>query len=450
MNDGNADTLAYWMRPSVIVGAALLLRLVWAAVCPVAPVSDGVLYDAFAQSIVAGHGYAFPDGTMTEYWPVGTSAIYALLYHIFGVRPWVIPVFQALLGASIVGLTWRLARHSMGPAVAAVAAWLTAVWPLLIEFTTILASELLFIALVLTALNIWISRRLPFAVRMITWGASIAAATYVRPTALPLLFIFPAMQWIVDRDWRALIMGFLLAGLTASLLFAPWTYRSVVLFDRMVLVSANGGVNLWMGNNPESTGGYMDFPDKKFPNEVDRDHYYGREAANFILSHPLLYAKLSIKRAITTYGRETIGVVWNERGLSSKYKDTSLVTLKRISTAYWWSLLILGFAGTVLVIRRRLVGPLWPVLTALAYFAVFPVLTVAMDRYHVPIDPMLAIFAAYALLRRSSVDTPNPSSTSTEQMAAQLDFTGKCAKAASTPSKAAGSLMFAPRWPDPG
>ena len=32
------------------------------------------------------------------------------------------------------------------------------------------------------------------------------------------------------------------------------------------------------------------------------------------------------------------------------------------------------------------------------YFAVFPVLTVAMDRYHVPIDPMLAIFAAYALL----------------------------------------------------
>jgi 4-amino-4-deoxy-L-arabinose transferase-like glycosyltransferase len=402
MTDSNATRQAYWKRTSVIIGAALLLRLVWAACVPVDPVSDGALYDAFAQSIVAGHGYAFPDGTMTEYWPVGTSAIYALLYHIFGVRPWVVPVFQALLGTFIVGLTWRLARHTFGPTVAAVAAWLTAAWPLLIEFTTILASELLFIALVLTSLNIWISRRLPFAVRMISFGASVAAATYVRPTALLLLFIFLAMQWIVDRDWRAFAMGSLLAVLTASLLFAPWAYRSVVLFDRFVLVSANGGVNLWMGNNPESTGGYMDLPDKKFPNEVDRDHYYGREAVNFILSHPLAYAKLSVRRAITTYGRETIGVVWNEKGLASKYKGTSLVALKRISSGYWWILLVLGLVGIVLVIRRQLIKPLWPLLAAFSYFAAFPILTVAMDRYHVPVDPMLAIFAAYALLWRST------------------------------------------------
>src|ERR1700722_6661193 len=126
MSDGAAARPAYWTRPAVIMGAALLLRLVWAAGVPVEPVSDGALYDAFAQSIVAGHGYAFPDGTMTEYWPVGTSAVYALLYDIFGIRPWVVPLFQALLGASIVGLTWRLARQALGPRAAAAAAWLTA------------------------------------------------------------------------------------------------------------------------------------------------------------------------------------------------------------------------------------------------------------------------------------------------------------------------------------
>jgi hypothetical protein len=401
MSDIRAARPAYWSRPSVIVGAALLLRLIWAACVPAEPVSDGVLYDAFAQSIAAGHGYAFPDGTMTEYWPVGTSAIYSLIYRAFGTGPWVIPVFQALLGTYIVGLTWRIARQALGPTVAAVAAWLTAAWPLLIEFTTVFASELLFIALVLTALNIWISRHLPFALRMILWGATIAAATYVRPTALPMLFIFPAIQWTADRDWRAFIMGSVLAALTASLLFAPWAYRSVALFDRFVLVSANGGVNLWMGNNPESTGGYMALPDRKFLNEVDRDHYYGREAVDFILSHPVEYAKLSLKRAVTTYGRETIGIVWNDKGLSSKYSYTSLLTLKRISSAYWWGLIIVGFAGITLVIRRRLAWPLWPPLAAFAYLAAFPILTVGMDRYHVPIDPMLAIFAACALAWRS-------------------------------------------------
>ena len=398
MSDRNAVRPAYWRRPAFIMAAALALRLLWAAYVPVNPVSDGVLYDAFARSIVAGHGYAFADGTLTEYWPVGTSATYAALYYLFGVRPWVLPVFQALLGAAIVGLTWNIARRFLDLKVAAMAGWLTAIWPLLIQFTTILASELLFIALVLASLNIWISRRVPFSVRTICWAACLAAATYVRPTALPMLFIFLILQLAFDRDWRRFFAAGLLAVVTASLLFAPWSYRSIVLFNKFVLVSANGGVNLWMGNNPDSTGGYMALPDKQFPNEVERDQYYGREAVHFILSHPLSYAKLSLKRLIATYDRETIGVVWNEKGLSSKYPPSLLLTLKGLSTAYWWAMLILGLMGLLIIVRRRLAAQLWPALACFSYFSIFPVLTVSMDRYHVPIDPLLAIFAAYGVL----------------------------------------------------
>jgi hypothetical protein len=36
-------------------------------------------------------------------------------------------------------------------------------------------------------------------------------------------------------------------------------------------------------------------------------------------------------------------------------------------------------------------------LTGLAYFAVVPTLTVAPDRFHVPIAPLVALFAAFAL-----------------------------------------------------
>ena len=393
----------YWTRPSVIVLTALVLRLAWAACIPADPVSDGVLYDALARSIAAGRGYAFPDGTMTEYWPVGTSAVYSVLYRLFGVRPWVIPVFQSLLGAYVVALTWRLARRAIGSrSVAAAAAWLTAAWPLLIEFTTIFASELLFIALILTALDIWASRRVPFVARMVSWGAVIAAATYVRPTALLLLFIFPAAQWIADRNSRTLIMGLVLPAAAASLLFAPWSYRSLMLFDRFVLVSANGGVNLWMGNNPASSGGYMDLPDRQFPNEVDRDHYYGREAMDFILSHPIDYAVLSLRRTAITYGRETIGVAWNEKGLGSKYSDMSLTALKRLSSVYWWMVLSFGLAGALMAVRRVDLPRLWPLLAAFAYLGAFPIFTVAMDRYHVPIDPMLAVFAAYAVFGKSA------------------------------------------------
>jgi 4-amino-4-deoxy-L-arabinose transferase-like glycosyltransferase len=396
MSERSTAMTSFWTRPLPIIAVALLFRLAWAAFVPVEPISDGILYDAFAKSIVAGQGYAFADGTMTEYWPVGTSAIYALFYLVFGQHPWVLPTFQAFLGAYIVYLTWRLAEHTFGAKVAAVAAWLTASWPLLIEFTTINASELLFIALVLMALNIWIPNRIPPTFRMILWGACIAAATYVRPTALPVVIAFPAIQWMIDRNGRALIRSVLISALTASLLFAPWSYRSLALFDRFVLVSANGGVNLWMGNNPDSTGGYMELPGRQFSTEVDRDHFYGGEAVKFILARPLKYAVLSMKRAVTTFDRETIGIVWNQKALAAKYQDITLSIMKRISSAYWWVLLVAGIAGAVLAMRRQRFLQCWPVLAALAYFSAFPILTVAMDRYHVPIDPLLAIFAAYA------------------------------------------------------
>ncbi len=399
MSDSHTAIPPLLSRPLPIIAVALLLRLAWAVCVPVDPVSDGVLYDAFAKSIASGHGFAFADGTMTEYWPVGTSAIYALLYVIFGEQPWVLPTFQAFVGASIVYLTWRLAEQTLGARVAAGAAWLTALWPLLIEFTTVNASELLFIAVVLLALNIWVSRRIRPTVRMILWGASIAAATYIRPTALPIAIAFPAIQWLIDRNWRNLLRGFMVTAVTATLLFAPWTYRSLALFDRFVLVSANGGVNLWMGNNPESTGGYMDLPARTFTTEVDRDHFYGAEAVKFILMHPLKYATLSLNRVITTFDRETIGIVWNQKALAAKYQEKSVSAMKLISSAYWWVVLAAGIVGAALILRRRHFLSCWPVLAALAYFASFPVLTVAMDRYHVPIDPLLAIFAAYAFCR---------------------------------------------------
>lgn len=394
----DAPVLAVWARPWVIVAAALTLRLLWAWLVPVDPVSDSVLYEAFARSIVAGKGYAFPAGNLTAYWPVGTSAVYAALYDTFGDGFGVIAVFQAVLGASIVGLTWRLARDPLGPVAAAMAGWFTALWPLLIEFTTILASELLFVALLLAALNLWAARRIPTGPRAVLWGACIAAATYVRPTAWPMLLIFPLIAWGVDRQWRAAVVTLLVSLLTASVLFAPWVYRNYLLFDRFVLVAANSGPNMWMGNNPASNGGYMDLPDRAFANEVDRDRYFGREAVEFIKSHPLDYVKLSLRRAVATYDRESIGVVWNEAGLKRRYGPSVLMPLKLLSSAYWWSMLVLGLFGAAVILRQRLATRLWPVLTAFLFFGAVPILTVAQDRYHIPIDPLLAIFGAWGAL----------------------------------------------------
>lgn len=389
-------------RPWFIVAVALALRCAWALVVPVEPVSDSVLYDAFARSIVEGKGYAFPAGNLTVYWPVGTSAFYAAVYAVAGTHPLAIALVQAVLGAVTVLFAWILARRLAGKRAGAVAAWMVALWPLLVQFTTVLASETLFVFLLLAALVAWTGIASPVP-RAVAWGGLIALATYVRPTAWPLLLLFPLVGWLAGSGWRRAAVVAAVSIATAAALHAPWVWRNVQLFDKFVLVAANNGANLWMGNNPASQGGYMELPERTFSDEIERDRHYGREAMRFIRENPARYAQLSLARARATFDRESIGVVWNEPGLVRAFGERSLLPLKVLSSGYWWLALLAGLAGTVVVLRRGAWRTAWPVLIPLALFAAVPILTVGQDRYHMPLDPLLAVLAGagWALARQA-------------------------------------------------
>ena len=386
----------FLLNIKTIIIIAFLLRVIWACFIPVDPVSDSFLYDAFAKSIATGNGYAFANGDITVYWPVGTSAIYAALYKLFGVSHLPIVIFNVLIGVLIVWLTHAIALRYLGQKSAQIAAILIACWPILIEFTTILASELIFIFLVLAALYVWGTKTLNPFVRAVIWGALICAATYVRPTALPLLALLPALAWFAERNIRACIVSFSIATLSAALLFSPWVYRNYQQFGEFVLVSANGGVNLWMGNNASSNGGYTELPIIDVKNEVARDHYFKREAIQFIKDNPQAYLKLAVLRAVITYKAETIGIVWNGY-IEKNVEKTKLLVIKLMSSVYWWLMLALGIVGIYKMLKDRKLNLFHPALVVPAFFFVFPILTVAQDRYHLPINPFLAMFAAYAI-----------------------------------------------------
>jgi 4-amino-4-deoxy-L-arabinose transferase-like glycosyltransferase len=375
---------------------AIFLRIVWSLLVPVETTSDSFLYDAFAQSIASGKGYAFPAGNLTVYWPVGTSAIYAGLYRLFGISTTPIVIFNIVIGISIVWLTYELAERYLNKSIAVLAAFFVSIWPIMIQFTTILASELIFIFLLLFAIFIWGNQKIPPVIKAIAWGALICGATFVRPTALALIVLLPALEWISKRTFRESLLSLLIAVTTAALLFTPWVYRNYQVFGQFVLVSANGGANLWMGNHAGATGGYADLPELGFKDEIDRDHYYKKAAIDFIKKNPIEYIKLAAKRAVITYKSETIGVVWNS-ALDKKLTKNGILFAKLISTIYWWLMLSLAIIGVLLILKKRALSIFNVLLVTLGFFFLFPILTVAQDRYHLPINPFLAVFAAYAV-----------------------------------------------------
>lgn len=386
-----------FIRIEVILLVAFILRLLWALMVPIQPVADSVTYNELARNILSGRGYAFDGGGLTAYWPVGASFTYAVLYKMFGLSFLPVMCFNIILGVSIVWLTYAISSRDLGPRAAVLAAWLVAIWPILIQYTTILASELLFIFLVLSALYVWGNRRIPNILRAVLWGALVCGATYARPTALPLLPILPVLQWFAQRDLRAALISLFVATISASIFFSPWVYRNYQVFGGFVLVATNSGANLWMGNNPESTGAYMPLPEKDFENEILMDQYFKKLAVDFIKENPLTYAKLALNRTLITYKSETIGVEWNKNMLEYRFGKIVLLPLKIVSTAYWLAMLTLGLAGLYFLLKKRDLDILHPLLVVPAFFFIIPILTVGQDRYHVPLDPFIAIIAGYAI-----------------------------------------------------
>lgn len=433
--DSSADKLRGRTVLTVLVVAALL-RAAWALAVPVVPVSDSVRYDFFAQRLATGLGYTEADGRATAYWPVGPSFLYSLGYRLLGSeseqRFLSVSVINLVLGAASVGLTMLLARRWFSNRVAVAAGWLMALWPSLIQFTTVLNSEIPMIFCMLASIAVWTELGRSVWTRGLLAGVLIAGTSFMRPTAL-LLPVVLCVSDLLRRTDRLRTLGaaaMMMAAMAAAIL--PWSWRNYRAFGEFVLISTNGGPNFWMGNNPETTGFYQSPPWTDFDGEVDRDRGLRARALAYIREDPAAFLQRTLVKAVRLHERESIGVVWNRPGLERALARLGLPAttvapsttiprrvdeeppgdmaspaaivsaggvvfgLKLLSNVYWWAVLLLAVFG---VLRLLLRGPLFAVLFApptliWAYFIAVHAVTVIQDRYHFAAVPLLASLAA--------------------------------------------------------
>lgn len=385
----------------VVLALAFTFRLAWAVSIPVVPLSDSAAYDKFA-SVLAEYGvYGWTPDQPSAYWPVGTSAIYAALYLVFGHSYTPIVVLNVVLGTAIVGMTVWLGRCLFDANVAFVGGCLMAIWPSEIAYVTILGSELPFTFLVLLGFVAWYSRRLNTTACGASTGLAFGAASYVRPIAL----LLPIVLWLTAlpnwRKWRAQLPMALLALAVTGATIVPWSIRNTKVFGEFVLLSTNGGSNMWMGNNPDSDGSYMSLPTiTANVNESKLDRALGEQAKRYIFSHPIAFVLRSIKKAVLLHVGETIAVHWNTEGIKRRFGESALFPLKLITQGFWTGALLLALSGLVIMMRANgIVSTMMhPVVVTWGYFTAIFAVTAIQDRYHFPSHPFIAMLAAIAIV----------------------------------------------------
>jgi tetratricopeptide (TPR) repeat protein len=242
------------------------------------------------------------------------------------------------------------------------------------------------------------------------WGAPgvvLGLAAITRPNALLLLpFIAGWMLWRRRRGGElrrgAREAAFVTLGCFACV--APVTVRNVVRGHDMVLIASQGGLNLWIGNNPGSDGrtarlppgGERDFGVSWAERESGRpleasevSRFYSDRALRFVREHPARALELTVLKFRLWWSRYEIGNDENIYFWCGRFAPDTMRLPVRF--AFAGPIAILGIAWAI---RRRAseLALLWGV--PLVYMASFlPFFSCA--RFRMPVVPFLLLLAGY-------------------------------------------------------
>lgn len=398
------------------------------------PMLDDQYHDYWARCLAFGPG-ELPAGvndphlaTTPYFRPPGYPFFLAAVYRVLGTSPFAPRLIQIGLGVFSCMLLYLLARRiTRSAAVGLLTALLAATsWQLIYYEATLHAPVLLVLLAILLILLLARLGERPLHSLSLAAGVTLGLFALVRPDILP----FGAaavfwMAWVSARNgWRTKLLPIVLTFCVGvGVCIAPVTIRNHVVAKDTVLISANGGINLFFGNNARSDGVSASHPDVgawscfDYPRIVDdlgrkmgrhisyseANKYYIGQVRAFIWEAPGQAFRLTMRKAILFWSAHEIA---SENDIEYERGQSRLLRHLPLSFAGILALAIVGagfFAVDCFarrsVNREEVVRSVIPVVLVLAFIVVYSVTQIAFivsGRYRLPLLPFLLIGAAYA------------------------------------------------------
>ncbi len=369
---------------------------------------DGENYSRLAQGLVEHGSYLTPKGRPTAYWPPGYPLFLATIYRFFGADILAVRVAQCLLGAGTVAVVHGIARRVLDSAGARLAALATAVYPLYVYSTGADMPVTLQVALIAGGVLLALVAVERDSVAAAAGAGLLGAwATLVAASALP-AFVLVAL-WMAWRRSDAPRRGHgrslrlaLACLLPIVVVLGTWVARNQRAFGHPVLVSTNGGYNLWLGNHPgvrASTGNrdevagmeeearsVWDLPG----NEATRDSAFNRRALGYIAADVPRFLRLSLDKSLELWALYP-------RPMTD---DRPRLGLERLASLLSYGLLLpFALAWLLGSLRRSRVAVL-VLLLFLVYTAVHAVI-LSKVRFRLPLDSFVIIYGCGGILAAS-------------------------------------------------
>jgi tetratricopeptide (TPR) repeat protein len=361
------------------------------------PVIDAQFYRDLGSALARGEGTGRAPFMMPPLYPL----LLAGLFKLAGEHLLLAHVVQILLGAASAGLACLLGCRLGGKIAGLLAGFLVATSRALIFVEgDLLATplsvclDLLFLLFLLRGLDPGGRRR-----EFVFAGLAAGLSALARPSNL--LAVVAVLIWLAFRlRRRAAVALIFLAGLVT---IVPVTVHNLRASDELVWISANGGINFYIGNNPEMerTVSLRPGPEYRRLNDLPlreagavragaRDRWFYHEGFRFWREHPLLALRQTFTKAVLLLGNHEI-----MRDFDFYYFARHFSRLLRLPGWNFAMLLALATVGLFLA-RRGMLAETW-VAIYLAAYAAGIVLFFVSARYRAPLLPILAVYAGMGL-----------------------------------------------------
>ncbi len=370
------------------IAVGLFVRVLWVALHPHRLIWDEEFYFAMATTLSQGQSLS------ATIWPVGWPALIAPLFYLFGAHPQVAVWLNVVLSMAVLVGTTRLAYQILGLETARFVVWLMALTPSFILSNVLFMYEVwlqvLLVIIAIYGLRPHQNTRNAHAMLIIGMASGLAGLVRVFWLFLPLCSAALGGLRPASRPTLRSALG---AQALAIAVVIPWVLYQSLLMQRFVPVTLNGGMNLWIGNNPAATGTYVD-PPANFWNPQENTPAT-QEALSYIRTHPgrtlaLLPAKIwflfSQEHPVNIlFARTTVPISGN----------TILFVRVLLDGTYYLTMLG-ALIGTLLLIHERRYVALslwgWVVFNTLVHLPFFGV-----ARFNWPVRFVPVVYCGYAL-----------------------------------------------------
>jgi len=324
-----------------------------------------------AWALVSGYGFSSPwvetPLVATAQQPPLYPWLLAGIFKIGGAYTHTSLWIAVCLNAGFAGLTavvmLRLGKQIFGMAVGVLAAWVWSVW--LYELAVSLRVWESSLSALLLIVSLWLWLRLDAAAPKIHWAAFgiLAGAAALANTSL--LSVFACWWFWRCSQGRVFVRRVFISILFCIITLVPWTVRNYTQFHRFIPVRDNFGYELWVGNRDSPTAREYG-PDGEISfMESRRDM-----AMEFIRTNPGKFLRRCVYRFFQ---------FWTD-----PKKD-------------WLSLSLVAWLGLMLAIRKKVANVI-PLTIPVLVFPIVYYITHPSPSYRHPIEPMILMFAAFALV----------------------------------------------------